>query len=141
MDKLLTLQQAAEILGCSTHKIYGLQRSGLLEMKKIGARSTRITEESVRRLLADPQIVKQSRDPQRSSPPVAPIERTLHHRLRIPAAAKYIGITEAALYMMRHRGDGPAYIKIGTRILYDTRELDAWLTRNTHGSTELEQAG
>lgn len=140
MDKLLTLAQAAEILECSTYKIYALQRAGQLEMRKIGHRSVRVTEESVRRLLADPEIIKQSGSKRRSSPSVAPIERPQHRRLRIPDAAKYIGLTENALYAMRARGTGPSYIKLGSRILYDTRELDAWLGANTHRSV-LEQTG
>lgn len=44
-----------------------------------------------------------------------------------PVAAAYLGTTANYLAQMRHRGEGPAYIKRGRRILYRHEDLDAWL--------------
>jgi predicted DNA-binding transcriptional regulator AlpA len=63
------------------------------------------------------------------------IERTT--KLRPPAAAEYLQVAVSTLAKMRGRGDGPAYIKIGTRvILYDRGDLDTWLAslRKPEGS-------
>lgn len=38
--------------------------------------------------------------------------------------------TEQALTMERQRGDGPAYIRDGGRILYPADELEQWLARH-----------
>lgn len=32
-------------------------------------------------------------------------------------------------------GGGPAYIKLGKRVVYDTADLDAWLARHRRQST------
>lgn len=48
-------------------------------------------------------------------------------KMRTPEAAQYLRIAVSTLARLRVRGDGPAYSKIGTRIvLYDQRDLDAW---------------
>lgn len=49
------------------------------------------------------------------------------------AAAAYIGMSPAYLRMDRYRGHvggrtpGPAYLRLGRAIRYDTADLDAWL--------------
>lgn len=49
-------------------------------------------------------------------------------RLRQPAAAEYLGISERSLEADRCRHTlGIPYIKAGKAILYDTALLDAWL--------------
>jgi predicted DNA-binding transcriptional regulator AlpA len=60
-------------------------------------------------------------------------------KLRPPAAAKYLQLAASTLAKMRGRGDGPAFMKIGTRVvLYDRADLDTWLLslrRKGSGST------
>lgn len=35
--------------------------------------------------------------------------------------------TRGTLSQWRHRGEGPPYVKLGTRVLYQGSELNAWL--------------
>jgi hypothetical protein len=48
-------------------------------------------------------------------------------RLSVKEAAAYIPCGESTLNNMRCIGGGPRYIKLGKRVLYDTRDLDQWL--------------
>ncbi len=63
-------------------------------------------------------------------------------KLRAPQAARYIGLSPSTLAKMRLRGDGPPYAKAGPRVVvYDTRDLDAWLIQRKRRSTsDLGQA-
>jgi len=57
-------------------------------------------------------------------------------KLRAPQAARYVGLSASTLAKMRLRGDGPAYAKAGPRVVvYDTRDLDAWLVQRKRRST------
>jgi predicted DNA-binding transcriptional regulator AlpA len=56
--------------------------------------------------------------------------------LRAPEAADYLGLSTSTLSKMRLRGDGPPYLKAGSRIvLYSPEMLDAWLTASCRKST------
>jgi predicted DNA-binding transcriptional regulator AlpA len=56
--------------------------------------------------------------------------------LRTPPAGDYIGLKPSTLEKMRLRGDGPRFIKLGTRTVgYDIRDLDAWLDERKRAST------
>ena len=61
-----------------------------------------------------------------------------HRRLRTPAAADYLGYAESTLEKKRLSGDGPPVIKLGRAIVYDTRDLDAWLDERRLKSTSQE---
>ena len=53
---------------------------------------------------------------------------TEHHRkLNSPEAAEYLGISASTLSKRRVDGGGPKYLKLGRRVVYDTRDLDGWL--------------
>jgi predicted DNA-binding transcriptional regulator AlpA len=58
-----------------------------------------------------------------------------HRRLRTPAAADYLGYSGSTLEKKRLSGDGPPYIKLGGLVVYDTRDLDAWLNARRATST------
>ncbi len=61
---------------------------------------------------------------------------TEHHRkLNSPEAAEYLGISVSTLSKRRVDGDGPKYLKLGRRVVYDTRDLDAWLDTRRRAST------
>ena len=63
--------------------------------------------------------------------------------MRVPTAAAYIGHSTSTLAKMRMRGTGPPYIKTARLVLYDQRDLDAWLTARKRISTsehDSEQA-
>ena len=65
-----------------------------------------------------------------------------HRRLRTPAAADYLGYAESTLEKKRLTGDGPPFIRLGRTIVYDTRDLDAWLlTRRARSTSERPNAG
>ena len=57
-------------------------------------------------------------------------------KLRVPEAAEYLGLSTSTLAKMRLRGDGPPYLKAGSRIvLYDLGDLEAWLATRRRFST------
>jgi predicted DNA-binding transcriptional regulator AlpA len=59
-----------------------------------------------------------------------------YRKLRAPDAASYLSLSQSTLAKMRLRGDGPPYAKAGRRVvLYDVRDLDAWLDARRRTST------
>jgi predicted DNA-binding transcriptional regulator AlpA len=60
-----------------------------------------------------------------------------HRRLRTPGAADYLGWAESTLEKKRVTGDGPTFIRLGRMVVYDTRDLDAYLAaRRTRSTSE-----
>lgn len=57
--------------------------------------------------------------------------RRLHRKL----AAVYIGTSLSWLDKSRLRGDGPVYLQIGGRIIYDTTDLDRFMAERRRRST------
>ena len=56
--------------------------------------------------------------------------------LRPPEAAYYVGLTVSTLAKRRLRGEGPLFVKLGTKAVgYRLRDLDAWLAGNVRRST------
>ncbi|QNH11204.1 helix-turn-helix domain-containing protein [Xanthomonas sp. SI] len=49
------------------------------------------------------------------------------NRLKVPAAAKHLGISVSTLDKMRMEGRGPRYLKIGGRVFYRRADLDAYI--------------
>jgi excisionase family DNA binding protein len=47
--------------------------------------------------------------------------------LNIEQASKYIQLSTATLSRMRKDNSGPAYVKLGARILYRKTDLDAYI--------------
>jgi predicted DNA-binding transcriptional regulator AlpA len=62
-------------------------------------------------------------------------------RLRTPEAAAYIGLAPRTLEKMRLTGAGPSYYKLGRAVIYDTREIDTWVSERARRSTSDEQGG
>src|SRR3954463_2334029 len=58
-----------------------------------------------------------------------------HQRLRTPAAGNYLGYATSTLEKKRLTGDGPPFIRLGRAIVYDTRDLDDWLSSRRATST------
>ncbi|WP_369913880.1 helix-turn-helix transcriptional regulator [Xanthomonas sp. NCPPB 3005] len=48
-------------------------------------------------------------------------------RMKVPDAAKHLGVSVSTLDKMRHEGRGPRYLKIGGRIFYRVADLDAYI--------------
>lgn len=58
-------------------------------------------------------------------------------KMRTPAAAAYTGLAESTLEKLRLTGDGPAYMKVGKVVVYDTADLDRWLVSHRRSSTSV----
>ncbi|MBF0371589.1 MAG: helix-turn-helix domain-containing protein [Magnetococcales bacterium] len=64
----------------------------------------------------------------------------MHHseypkRLRTPKAAEYCGCAKSTLEKLRVYGGGPAFIKLGKTVVYDTLDLNRWLASHKIAST------
>ena len=66
-------------------------------------------------------------------------ERALDMRRRLmppPAAAEYLGgVVTGTLAKWRHFGEGPEYVKIGSRVFYEQSALDAFIEAGRRTST------
>ncbi|WP_192359486.1 DNA-binding protein [Mesorhizobium mediterraneum] len=49
-------------------------------------------------------------------------------KMRTPAAAAYISKSPSWLNKSRMDGSGPAFMRLGGSIVYDSSDLDAWMT-------------
>jgi len=47
-------------------------------------------------------------------------------KLATPAAATYLGLSKSTLDKMRMSGQGPPYLKLGRRVVYDIDDLEQW---------------
>ena len=56
-------------------------------------------------------------------------------RLHRKQTAEYLGVSLSWLDKARISGLGPTYIAIGGRIVYDSRDLEAYLQSNRHSSS------
>jgi len=57
--------------------------------------------------------------------------------LRTDAAAEYVALKPSTLEKMRVRGDGPRFIKLGSRAVgYLLADLDAWLDRQRKSDSD-----
>ena len=57
--------------------------------------------------------------------------------LDTPALARKLGIQANTLEKWRVRGEGPAFVRIGRRIAYLPRDVEAWLAScRTHSTSE-----
>jgi hypothetical protein len=56
-------------------------------------------------------------------------------RLTVKEAAEYVRLGVSTLNAYRVTGGGPVFIKAGGKILYDTKDLDAWLDAHKQRST------
>lgn len=67
---------------------------------------------------------------------MSPNGASLPHRfLRTPEAARFLGLSDRTLEKHRTYGTGPAYRKLGGRVVYAIEDLQAWADRGTVVST------
>ena len=59
-------------------------------------------------------------------------------KLRVPAAAQYLGVGKSTLDKLRMTGGGPVYSKLGRKIVvYDVADLEAFAAaRRRHSTSE-----
>ena len=55
--------------------------------------------------------------------------------LRTPEAADFLGLSSRTLEKHRTYGTGPAFKKLGGRVVYAIADLQAWANRGTKNST------
>lgn len=55
--------------------------------------------------------------------------------LTVKQAAEYVGLSTATLNMARVKGSGPAFLKLGQRVVYLKADLDSWLASCRRTST------
>lgn len=55
--------------------------------------------------------------------------------LRTPEAARFLGLSGRTLEKHRYFGTGPAYRRLGGRVVYTVDDLQAWADRGTKYST------
>jgi excisionase family DNA binding protein len=65
---------------------------------------------------------------------------SLRKKLDTVEAAKYIGLGKSTLDKLRVAGGGPAFHKVGARVIYDPTDLDAWLAQYKRTSTSAISA-
>lgn len=61
--------------------------------------------------------------------------------LRTPEAARFLGLSGRTLEKHRTYGTGPAYRKLGGRVVYSIDDLQAWADRGVKKSTSDPGAG
>lgn len=57
------------------------------------------------------------------------------HYIDADNAAKRLGLSKSTLAKMRVYGTGPAYSKLGRRVVYTVADLDAWVASKRFTST------
>jgi hypothetical protein len=60
--------------------------------------------------------------------------------LNVKQAADYTNLSKSSLDKLRVYGDGPLYIKAGTRVIYDRIDLDTWLIGKKVANTSQQTA-
>jgi predicted DNA-binding transcriptional regulator AlpA len=61
--------------------------------------------------------------------------------LNAEQVAQRLGLSISTLAKMRLYGTGPAYSKLGRRVVYRLEDLEAWITANRYQSTSEYPSG
>lgn len=61
---------------------------------------------------------------------------TLERLLTGDEVAAALGVEAKSLAAMRYRGHGPAFVKIGARVMYRIRDVEAYLEAQTFTRTD-----
>jgi predicted DNA-binding transcriptional regulator AlpA len=67
--------------------------------------------------------------------------KDFHAKLTTPQAAAFVGLGVSSLEKLRVTGGGPAFLKIGRRVVYDAIDLEQWLAKHKRLSTSEIRAG
>ena len=82
------------------------------------------------RLTADAEALRRTAAETPSTPTAAGPESFLD----IGQLAELLGLSRSAIYGLRYQGDGPPFIRIGSRVRYRPSDVDAWLAEQTDTS-------
>ncbi|MCA1365942.1 helix-turn-helix domain-containing protein [Bradyrhizobium sp. BRP14] len=55
--------------------------------------------------------------------------------IRVKEAATYVGLSKSSLDKLRCFGGGPRFYKLGRSVVYNTADLDAWMSERARTST------
>ena len=58
-----------------------------------------------------------------------------YRKLTVREAAAHLRLSKSHLDKLRLTGGGPAYIKLGRRVVYDLRDLETWAERGRRTNT------
>jgi hypothetical protein len=61
--------------------------------------------------------------------------KDFHAKLTTPQAAAFVRLGVSSLEKLRATGGGPAFLKIGRRVVYDALDLEQWLAKHKRSST------
>jgi predicted DNA-binding transcriptional regulator AlpA len=53
----------------------------------------------------------------------------------VQEAARFLGLSVSTLNKLRLSGNGPRYMKLGRRVLYDLRDLEQWAAQRKRNHT------
>lgn len=67
--------------------------------------------------------------------------KDFHAKLTTPQAAAFVSLGVSSLEKLRVTGGGPAFLKIGRRVVYDTLDLEQWLAKHRRSSTSDIHSG
>lgn len=68
------------------------------------------------------------------------VDTSQRRKLDTTGAADYLGLGKSTLDKMRLYGGGPAYFKVGNRVVYDPADLDTWLSKHRRTNTSQHTA-
>ena len=60
--------------------------------------------------------------------------------LDVRQAAELIGLSKSYLDKMRMTGKGPDYLRVGARVVYRRRDIEAWFDKHVQSSTAENRA-
>ena len=61
-------------------------------------------------------------------------------KLTVREAADHLRVSKSTLDKLRVSGGGPAYMKLGARVIYDVADLEAWAARGRRSNTSVKEA-
>jgi predicted DNA-binding transcriptional regulator AlpA len=61
--------------------------------------------------------------------------------LTLPEVAKLLRVAEFTLRSWRQHGKGPKAFKMGRRVMYAARDVDAWIKEQINNATDDRQRG
>jgi predicted DNA-binding transcriptional regulator AlpA len=68
------------------------------------------------------------------------MDHTPRKKLDTQKASDYLGLGKSTLDKLRLTGGGPAFFKVGARVVYDPADLDAWIAQHKRRSTSTSTA-
>jgi len=63
-------------------------------------------------------------------------QTNLHPKyMNVNTAAAYCCLSKSTLDKYRVTGNGPMFIKLGKKVVYELTDLDGWIAQNKHANT------